>query len=388
MRILLIHNRYRQPGGEDIVFEAEKALLERHGHEVITFVEDNARLEGVNPLKVAVNAIWSREAQRNIRKWIEQTRPDVIHFHNTFLRISPAAYYVVKDLGLPVVQTLHNYRLICPGALLMRDGKVCEDCLRKIVPWPGVVHGCWRNSRSGTMVVAAMLTFHNVRRTWENQVDVYIALTEFARKKFVQGGLPEEKIVVKPNFVHPDPGDAEHKGNFALFVGRLSAEKGIRTMLSAWRVLKSVPLKVVGDGPLMAEVKEQIERERLAIDVLGRLSREEVFSLMQQASFLVFPSEWYETFGMTIAEAFACGLPVLASRLGAMAELVEDGRIGLLFEPGNPEDLAARVAWAWAHPEEMRRMGKAARQEFEEKYTAEKNYQMLMQIYERARAQR
>jgi glycosyltransferase involved in cell wall biosynthesis len=388
MKIFLIHNHYLQPGGEDIVFEAEKALLERHGHEVVTFVEDNARLERVNPLKVAVNATWSREAQRNIHKLIEQTRPDVVHFHNTFLRISPAAYYVVKDLGLPVVQTLHNYRLICPGSLLMRDGKVCEDCLRKIVPWPGVVHGCWRNSRSGTMVVAAMLTFHNVRRTWENQVDVYIALTEFARKKFVQGGLPEEKIVVKPNFVHPDPGDGEHKGNFALFVGRLSAEKGIRTMLSAWRVLKSVPLKVVGDGPLMAEVKEQIERERLAIDVLGRLSREEVFSLMQQASFLVFPSEWYEGFPMTIAEAFACGLPVLASRLGAMAELVEDGQIGLLFEPGNPEDLAARVAWAWAHPEEMRRMGKAARQEFEEKYTAEKNYQMLMQIYERARAQR
>jgi glycosyltransferase involved in cell wall biosynthesis len=270
MKIFLIHNRYRQPGGEDTVFEAEKALLERHGHEVVTFVEDNARLEGFNPLKVAVNAIWSREAQRNIRKWIEQTRPDVIHFHNTFLRISPAAYYVVKDLGLPVVQTLHNYRLICPGALLMRDGKVCEDCLRKIVPWPGVVHGCWRNSRSGTTVVTAMLTFHNVLRTWENQVDVYITLTEFARKKFVQGGLPEEKIVVKPNFVHPDPGDGEHKGNFALFVGRLSAEKGILTMLSAWRLFKSVPLKVVGDGPLMAEVKAQIEREWLAIEVLGR----------------------------------------------------------------------------------------------------------------------
>jgi glycosyltransferase involved in cell wall biosynthesis len=388
MRILLIHNHYRQPGGEDTVFEAEKALLERHGHEVVTFVEDNARLEGGNPLKVAVNATWSREAQRNIRKLIEQTRPDVVHFHNTFLRISPAAYYVVKDLGLPVVQTLHNYRLICPGALLMRDGKVCEDCLRKIVPWPGVVHGCWRNSRSGTTVVAAMLTFHNILKTWENQVDVYIALTEFARKKFVQGGLPEEKIVVKPNFVHPDPGDGEHKGNFALFVGRLSAEKGIRTMLSAWRLLKSVPLKIVGDGPLMSEVKAQIERERLAIEVLGRRPREEAFSLMRQASFLVFPSEWYEGFPMTIAEAFACGLAVLASRLGAMAELVEDGRTGLLFEPGNPEELAARVAWAWTHPEEMRRMGNAARQEFEEKYTAEKNYQMLMQIYERARAQR
>jgi glycosyltransferase involved in cell wall biosynthesis len=384
--MLLVHNHYRQPGGEDTVFEAEKALLERHGHEVVTFVEDNARLEGVNPLKVAVNATWSREAQRNIHKLIEQARPDVVHFHNTFLRISPAAYYVVKDLGLPVVQTLHNYRLICPGALLMRDGKVCEDCLRKIVPWPGVVHGCWRNSRSGTMVVAAMLTFHNVRRTWENQVDVYIALTEFARKKFVQGGLPEEKIVVKPNFVHPDPGDGEHKGNFALFVGRLSAEKGIRTMLSAWRLLKSVPLKIVGDGPLMSEVKAQIEREQLAIEVLGRRPREEVFSLMRQASFLVFPSEWYEGFPMTIAEAFACGLPVIASRLGAMAEIVEDGRTGLLFEPENPEDLADKVAWAWTHPKEMAEMGREARREYEAKYTAEQNYEMLMTIYEKAMA--
>jgi glycosyltransferase involved in cell wall biosynthesis len=386
MKILIIHNHYLQPGGEDTVFEAEKALLEHYGHEVVTFVEDNARLEGVNPLKVAVNAMWSREAQRDIRKWIEQTRPDVVHFHNTFLRISPAAYYTVKELGLPVVQTLHNYRLICPGTLLMRDGKVCEDCLRKIVSWPGVVHGCWRNSRSGTMVVAAMLTFHNVLRTWENQVDVYIALTEFARKKFVQGGLPAEKIVVKPNFVHPDPGNGEHKGNFALFVGRLSAEKGIRTMLSAWRLLKSVPLKVVGDGPLMAEVKAQIEREWLAIEVLGRCPREEVFSLMRQASFLVFPSEWYEGFPMTIAEAFACGLPVLASRLGAMAELVEDGRTGLLFEPGNPEDLAEKVAWAWAHSKEMAKMGREARREYETKYTAERNYEMLMAIYEKAMA--
>ena len=386
MKVLLIHNLYQQPGGEDAVFEMERALLERNRHDVITFVEDNARLEGVNPLKVAVGAIWSREAQRNMRKLIEQTKPDVVHFHNTFLRISPAAYYVVKEMGLPVVQTLHNYRLICPGSLLMRDGHVCEDCLGKVIPWPGVVHGCWRNSRSGTTVVAAMLTVHRVLRTWENQVDVYIALTEFARQKFVQGKLPAEKMMVKPNFVYPDPENGEHRGNFALFVGRLSAEKGVRTMLSAWQLLKGVPLKIVGSGPLMAEVKEQVERERLAIEVLGRRSRENAFSLIRQASFLIFPSEWYEGFPVTIAEAFACGLPVIASRLGAMAEIVEDGRTGLLFEPGNPEDLAAKVAWAWTHPKEMDEMGQEARREYEAKYTAKQNYEMLMAIYEKARA--
>ena len=231
MRILQIHTHYQQPGGEDTVFEAERALLERYGHEVITFVEDNARLNVINPFKAAVDTVWSREAQRNIRKLIEQSRPDVVHFHNTFLRISPAAYYVVKEMGLPVVQTLHNYRLICPGSLLMRDGRVCEDCLGRMIPWRGVIHSCWRNSRSGTAIVAMMLVVHRLLKTWIKQVDVYIALTKFARQKFIEGGLPGEKIVVKPNFVYPDPGEGEHKGNFALFVGRLSVEKGGRTLL-------------------------------------------------------------------------------------------------------------------------------------------------------------
>jgi len=384
MCVLLIHNRYRQPGGEDVVFESEKLLLERYGHKVITFTEDNAKLSKVNPLKIAVNAVWSREAQRKILKLIEEKKPNVVHFHNTFLRISPAAYYVVKKKGIPVVQTLHNYRVICPGSLLMRNGHVCENCLKKKVPWPGVIHGCWRNSKAGTALVVVMLVVHRLLRTWTEQVDVYITPTEFVRRKFIEGGLPAEKIVVKPNFVYPDPGIGEHKENFALFVGRLSAEKGVRTLLSAWRLLKDIPLKIVGNGQLMTEVKERVERERFAVEVLGWRTREEVLALMRNASFLLFPSEWYETFGMTIIEAFACGLPVIASRLGAMAEIIEDGRTGLLFEPGNPEDLAAKVEWLLSHPQELARMSKEARAEYEAKYTAERNYEMLMAIYHRA----
>jgi len=382
--VLLIHNRYRQPGGEDVVFEAEKLLLERYGHKVIIFTEDNAKLSKVNPLKIAVNAVWSREAQKKILKLIEEKKLNVVHFHNTFLRISPAAYYVVKKKGIPVVQTLHNYRVICPGSLLMRNGHVCENCLKKKVPWPGVIHGCWRNSKAGTALVVVMLVVHRLLRTWTEQVDVYITPTEFVRRKFIEGGLPAEKIVVKPNFVYPDPGIGEHKENFALFVGRLSAEKGVRTLLSAWRLLKDIPLKIVGNGPLMTEVKERVERERFAVEVLGWRTREEVLALMRNASFLLFPSEWYETFGMTIIEAFACGLPVIASKLGAMAEIIEDGRTGLLFEPGNPEDLAAKVEWLLSHPQELARMSKEARAEYEAKYTAERNYEMLMAIYHRA----
>jgi len=403
MRILLVHNRYLQPGGEDAVFEAEKSLLERMGHEVVEFVEDNRRLNGVNPFKVAVDAVWSRESYRKIRELIREKRPDVAHFHNTFLRISPAAYYACKEEGVPVVQTLHNYRLICPGALLMRDGRVCEDCVGKAVAWSGVVHGCWRGSGVQTAVVSSMLTFHLLLKTWQEKVDLYIALTEFARQKFIQGGLPGEKIVVKPNFIASDElgvmsdelrvmsdevklityhPSLTTQQSYVLFVGRLSPEKGIQTLLRAWKGLKRIPLKVLGDGPLRKEVEDFIEKEGLSyVEVLGHRPRDEVFRLMKEARVLVFPSEWYETFGMTIIEAFACGLPVLASRLGAMEEIVEDGRTGLLFEPGNAEDLAEKVAWAWEHPKELEEMGREARREYKAKYTAERNYEMIMEIY-------
>jgi glycosyltransferase involved in cell wall biosynthesis len=403
MKILLIHNHYIQPGGEDSVFEAEKSLLERMGHEVVEFVEDNHRLDGVNPFKAAVDAVWSRESYRKIRQLISETRPDVAHFHNTFLRISPAAYYACREEGVPVVQTLHNYRLICPGAILMRDGRVCEDCVGKAVAWPGVAHGCWRGSRAHTAVVASMLTFHRLLKTWHEKVDLYIALTEFARQKFIQGGLPGEKIVVKPNFIGSDElgvmsdelrvmsdelklstyhSSPFTQRSYVLFVGRLSPEKGVCTLLQAWKTLRGIPLKIIGNGPLMAEAQAFIEREGLGeVKLLGRLPRREVFSLMQKAHVLVFPSEGYECFPMTIAEAFACGLPVLASRLGAMEEIVEDGRTGLLFEPGNAEDLAEKVAWAWGHPKELEEMGREARREYEAKYTAERNYEMIMEIY-------
>ncbi len=386
MKIVLLHNNYQQPGGEDAVFEAEKVLLDRMGHEIIPFVEDNARLNGMSALKAARNTIWSREAQGKLRQLIRETRPDVAHFHNTFLMISPAAYYACKEARVPVVQTLHNYRLICPGALLMREGRVCEDCVGRAIPWSGVVHGCWRSSRAGTAVVAAMLAVHRLMKTWSKQVDLYIALTEFARRKFIEGGLPAEKIVVKPNFVAPDPGEGQHAGGYALFVGRLSPEKGVVTLLRAWKRLKGVPLKVVGDGPLREEVQGLGRREGLTeVEVLGQKPREEVLGLMHEAKVLVFPSRCYEGFPMTIAEAFACGLPVIASRLGAMAEIVEDQRTGLLFRPGDPENLAEKVEWAWGHPKELAEMGREARREYEQKYTAEKNYEILMEIYERAR---
>jgi len=254
----------------------------------------------------------------------------------------------------------------------------------KAIPWPGVVHACYRGSRAASGAVATMLTVHRALRTWTETVDVYVALTGFARDKFVEGGLPADKIVVKPNFVAPDPGPGRGGGGYALFVGRLAPEKGTETMLAAWdRLENSIPLKIVGDGPLRARVA-RAAATRANVEWLGHRPVAEVHALMREADMLVFPSEWYETFGRVAAEAFAAGTPVVAADIGAVAELVEHGRTGLKFRPGDPDDLAAQVDLALSQPARLRRMRGEARAEFEARYTAERNYPKLMEIYRRA----
>ncbi len=386
MKVLLVHNYYQQPGGEDQVFETEAALLEAHGHSVARYTVHNDQVAEMNPLSLVETTLWNKAVYRELRDLICRQRPQVAHFHNTFPLISPAAYHAAKAEGVPVVQTLHNYRLLCPNGVFFRDGHVCEDCLGKSVPWPGVVHACYRGSRAGTGLVAAMLTLQRVLKSSTEAVHIYIALSEFAREKFIQGGLSAEKIVVKPNFVHPDPGMGEGLGGYALFVGRLSPEKGIGTLLAAWdRLGRKVPLKIVGDGPLALQA-DKVARRVPGVEWLGRLPKTQVLALMKDAHVLIFPSLWYEGFPMVLAEACAVGLPVVASELGSMSSLIDPGRTGLHFHPGNPEDLAAQVEWTLTHPAELTQMRREARAEFEAKYTAEQNYQMLMEIYERKTA--
>lgn len=385
MKILLVHNHYRQHGGEDVVFADEAALLHQHGHEVIKYTESNQRTSEVSRASLAAQAVWSQSSRQKLLQKLRESHPDVVHVHNTFSLISPSAYYACRDARVPVVQTLHNYRLFCPTATFYRNGRVCEDCLGKTPPWLGVWRACYHGSRTQTAVVAAMLTVHRLLKTWREQVDVYIALTEFVRRKVIAAGLPEEKIVVKPNFVFPDPGEREGKGGYALFVGRLSLEKGVPNLLKAWQNLRTVPLKIVGSGPLAEEARTAIQTHKLdRVSLLGQLAHEEIFSLVKGARFLIFPSEWYEAFGCVVIEAFACGVPVIASRLGAMAEIVDDGRTGLHFTPGDPHDLAEKVEWAWTHPKRVEEMGREARAEFEAKYTAQRNYEMLNNIYQTA----
>ena len=388
MKILLIHNHYSHAGGEDVVFHRERELLRSTGHHVTEYTRHSP--------KIAERAIWANaaiglqtinavESVEDLRSLLQKEKPDVAHFHNTFPLISPGAYYPCREAGIPVIQTLQNYRLICPAATLCRDGEICEECLDRSL-LRGVLHGCYRGSRPASAAVALMLAIHRHMNTWTKIVDHYVAPSEFVRRKFVQSGMPTEKISVKPNFVYPDPGARTGKGEYALYIGRCAPEKGVGTLLQAWTLMgKDIPLRIVGDGPVKKALQAQGEKAHLAdVRFEGWMPEEQVPAILKHAAFLIFPSEWYEPFGLGIAEAFACGVPVIASPLGAVMEIVENGKTGLHFIPGDPKDLAAKVEWAWTHPTEMKAMGVAARAEYQAKYTAKRNYDLMMEIYRRA----
>jgi glycosyltransferase involved in cell wall biosynthesis len=386
MNVLLVHNFYQQAGGEDQVFADEGALLEKHGHTVARFTMDNDAIAQMSKLELARKTIWNSDAQKSLKDAIREIKAEVVHFHNTFPLISPAAYYAAHEAGAAVVQTLHNYRLLCPAATFYRNGGVCEKCLGRAVPWPGVLHKCYRGNRVATAAVAAMLSYHRTKRTWRDQVDVYIALTEFARSKLVEGGLPEEKIVVKPNFVDPDPGPGKGDGDYALFVGRLTEEKGLRTLVKAWDFLADASgmfLGIIGDGPLREEL-HHVSASRPGIRYFGRRLPAEVLDMMGAARMLIFPSVWYDGQPRTIIESLAKGTPVVCSRLGSMTEMIDHGRTGLLFEAGDPRDLARQVESLQNDPADRERMRHAARSEFESRFTSARNYPALLACYERA----
>ncbi len=383
MKILVIHNRYRSsaPSGEDMACDAEAALLARRGVEVVRYERSNDDIGG--PLGAALETVWSRRAHRELAAVLRRERPDVVHVHNIWYRISPAAYVACRDAGVPVVQTLHNFRLVCANALLLRDGRPCEECLGGS-PWRAVRHGCYRGSRLATTPLAFAQWLHATRRTWLDGVDRYVALSRFALERFVAAGLPRERISVKPNFLADPPSPKAGAGAGALYVGRLTPEKGISVLLAATGrvVQREFGLEIVGDGTMRAAVDLGVAKSAGRIRAAGAKSRAYCLEAMCRALFVVVPSICYENFPLAIVEAFACGTPVLASRLGAMAEIVEDGRTGLLFAPGDAADLAAKMEWLTDHPEVCAAMGRAARAVFEERYTAERNFESLMEIYQ------
>lgn len=380
-RILLIHNSYQYPGGEDVVFSMERSLLINNGHEVFTYTDNNCRVQSLGKFNSAIQTVWSQPSYKSIKETLCSVKPDVVHFHNTFLLISPSAYYACAEKKIPVIQTLHNYRLLCPNAYFFRNGKICEDCLGKFFPFPGIKHKCYRNSFSETLVVGTMLGFHNLIQTWKTKVTRYIALTEFSQSKFTQSGISETKISIKPNFVWDNNVTPQNNTrNFALYIGHISTEKGIDILLSGWESL-NIPLKIIGDGPLIEMVKKIIEKNP-SIEYLGQLEHSQVRKYLQSARFLVFPSRMYEGFGLSIIEAFASYTPVLAMNIPPRTELIKQNITGLLYKQNDSGDLALKAQWLWDHQKECREMGKNARNEFEMKYTPTRNYDILRNIYD------
>jgi glycosyltransferase involved in cell wall biosynthesis len=385
--VLLVHNRYLERGGEDIAYETEARLLESYGHRVIRYERDSREIADIGQAQLALRTVWSARDEREVGDVVRREHVRIAHFHNTVPLISPAAHHGARRAGAAVVQTLHNFRLLCPGGLFLRDGAPCEKCLTQPVPWPAVAHRCYRGSAAATGVLSGMLMVHRALRTWQTQVDAFIVLSRFARERFLAGGIPGDRMFVSGGVLdtaHPEGGDAPESGAHFLYVGRLSPEKGIEVLLAAWAGLQTAPeLHIIGDGPLRGSVIDAARHDP-RIRWLGATSREAVMEAMRGAYALVFPSLCYENFPGVLAEAQAAGLPVIASRLGSGGEIVGDGGFGLLFDTGDPASLADAVAALQQDPAQRAELSRRARARYEETLTPAQCYARLIRIYERA----
>ena len=383
MRILLVHNHYQSasPSGEDIAFDNERQLLQRAGHEVICYTRHNDAIsESVGDrVNVALSMFWSRTVYRELTALIKQHDPEVAHFHNTFPQISASGYRACQDHHVPVVQTLHNYRLICPGALLMRNGKPCEDCIGNSM-LPAIMHGCYRNSRVGTALVTAMVNANRMRGTYTHDIDRYICLTASGRQRFIRGGLPADRLIVKPNVLLDPPNVGLGEGGYALYVGRLSPEKGVQTLIKAWSGI-DYPLKIVGDGALRTILEQQSRESSAKVEFMGFKPRVEVMALMQRATILIIPSECYEGFPVTALEAFSTGTPLAVSAIGALDEIVNDPVNGKKFQAGNHDSLRQCVQNLLADQNALQAMRLANRVLFDSCYSPTQALISLEEIY-------
>ncbi len=398
MKIIQVHNYYQQAGGEDSVVSAEKKMLIDAGHQVITYYKNNDDISGFRSmLLTSVKTIWNPATVIEFRKLLKKDRPDVVHCHNTFPLISPAIYWACAKESIPVVQTLHNYRLLCPSANLFFKGEIYESSIGKLFPWQAVRDRVYRNSRVGTLVVASMLFLHRIIGTWKNKVTLYIALTQFHKEKMIEGGLPENLIMVKPNFISEEPEimisdslNIEINRPILLFVGRLSPEKGCSLLIHAWKKVeqknkKKPILLIAGDGPeknLLENLCNSLSLKEIRF--LGLQSREQIQYLMAKADLLIFPSLWYEGFPMTIVEALNRGLPVVASNIGSMRSIIVDGINGFKFKPGDIDDLTDCIKNVLENSNELKEIRDRMLNKPNSEYKSSGNLESLLQIYKKA----
>jgi glycosyltransferase involved in cell wall biosynthesis len=378
MRVLVLHNRYRQPGGEDRAVAAEIAMLRAHGVDVVYHEADN----NGGLVQLATGSTWSDVSFRMVSKLCREVRPDIAHVHNFWATLSPSVHAACYAEGVPTVQTLHNYRLFCVNALFLRNGKVCTDCLG-VGPWRGIVHRCYNHSAIASAAVARMVSSNRRRNTWAH-VDAFIAPSEHARAMFIEGGIDSERLHVKPNFA-TDPGLPSSRPSASraiVYAGRLSQEKGVRTLLAAWAKAglgDHGELVIIGDGPEAEHLPHHVPGVRF----LGRQEADAVTEAIANARAVVVPSVCFETFGNTVVEGYACGRPVIASDIGALGDLVDHERTGLKCPASDETALADSLRRMLTDPDLADRFGSNARAEYLKRFTPEKNFEMLTAIYER-----
>lgn len=395
MKVLLVHNFYGSaaPSGENTVFLAEAALLRNKEHEVIEFTRHSDVIRGrgaVGTLRGALSTPWNPFTAKRVLRVLHRERPDIMHVHNFFPLLSPAIFRAAAGVETAIVMTLHNYRLFCAAGIPMRNGRPCTLCLDRKSIVPALRYGCYRQSRLATTPMVVMIALHRRIQTWKRHVDAFVALSDFQKNLMAQAGLPDEAIHVKPQF-YPDPPDAlpwESREDKIVFIGRLGEEKGVQVLLQTWKAWGgSAPLlEIIGDGPLKKELSETVAKTGLTSKVVfkGQLPFNKTQQCLSRAQLLVLPSLWFEGFPMVVREAFALGVPVVASRIGPLPNIIREGEAGMLFEPGNPEDLLRAVRALWSDRDRLAKLTKGAREIFEAKYTANVNHKILMKIYKMA----
>jgi len=387
LNILIAHNFYKQRGGEDVIFESESKLLEDHGHNIYRYAISNKDINGTfKSLAAGVSAVYNSASARRIKEVIADFNPDVIHVHNFWPMISPAIFYEAKKANVPIVHSIHNFRLLCPSAYLYFDHAIYEKSINKVFPFDAIRKGVYRNSKIQTAVLAFMTAYHNKMGTWKNKIDQFIINTEFAKKKFLASSLEltDSQFYVKPNFVPDYQQDSHQRQRLDqyLFVGRLSEEKGLEVLVETFKRLK-LPITIVGDGPLKNLV-EQAANECPTIHYVGFKNKQEVIEYLKTTRAMILPSLWYEGLPMTLMEAFCMGAPVIASNLGAMAETIVHGENGLLFETGSSVALEKQLNQLEQNENLRQKLASGARNAYLSRYTPEINYKMLVEVYQKA----
>ncbi len=389
MKILVVHNYYREAGGERVSLSAQVSLLQSRGHDVIQFTRNSSEIDEYNifrKVKFFQETVFSSQTYRDITAIIKENKPQIAHIHNVFPLISPSVYLALHNHNIPIVQTIYNFRFLCPNGLFYTNGQICEKCILGNT-FHAIRFRCFRNSRSLSALYGLTIALHRKVGTFD-LIKAFVVPAEFTGQKLIEGGIATKENMHTIKYILPKNVPQMRVGNLSkekvdfVFIGRLSREKGIWTLLHAFRKIKGVTLKILGDGPLIVSIQSWLQQNHISnIELVGFVSGQKKWELLSSAVATIVPSIWYENSPFTVLESMAVGTPVIGSAIGSLPEIIQHQKTGLLFKPGDSEDLFQKLEWIKNNPEKGLQMGRNAQIEFKLQYDSEIYYHQLMAIY-------